>query len=346
MKFRRSHSTTTPAPGKSGPFLSKTGDGEGNGYFIPPAQVQKKPDDNKKEAKPEPQGLQKERIIYNEREYDKVIISAEEYEEHNGKTDDNGVLYQFSMVNYKRQYYKLIPADAQIAEYPDEEMVVLDGRKYKKIKITEPDYHLGKGKSNDEGVLFRSYPDPGGKRGVRHFFKYVPVKNAEDEKPKEKMEKMEKMPASLPQLTIPEIESTLPQLPEKPHAHNHPPPRLYVQFQGNSTAYVDEGAAKSQIKQLVDYLRENPGTGVHLTGNTGGTGNKRLEGNNKAVLDQLATVDGRNATILDLQIGRARRVEKSLIEDFGIDPKRITVGTGSNKNDDKNRFVGIRIKEK
>lgn len=346
MKLRRSHSTTTPAPGKSGPFLSKTGDGEGNGYFIPPAQVQKKPDDNKKEAKPEPQGPQKERIIYDGREYDKVIISAEEYEEHKGRTDDNGVLYQFSTVNNKRQYYKLTPVGTAIAEYPNEEIVYLDGRKYKKIVIVEQEYHQGKGKSNDEGVLFRSYPDPSGKRGVRHFFKYVPIKNAEDEKPKEKMEIMEKMPASLPQLTIPEIKTTLPQATEKPHHHNHPPPRLYVQFQGNSTAYVDEGTAKSQIKQLADYLRENPGTGVHLTGNTGGTGNKRLEGNNKAVLDQPATVDGRNATILDLQIGRARQVEKSLIEDFGIDPKRITVGTGSNKNDDKNRFVGVRIKEK
>lgn len=343
MKLRRSHSTTTPAPGKSGPFLSKTGEGESNGYFIPPAGVQKKPEDNKKDTTPGQTDTKKERIIYDGREYDKIIITAEEYEEHKGKTDDHGVLYQFSIVNDKRQYYKLIPSGTQIAEYPDEEVVVLDGRKYKKIKITEPEYHLGKGKSNDEGVLFRSYPDPGGKRGVRHFFKYVPVKNTEDEKPRDKMEKMPVLP---PQLTIREPELKIPTPPANLHRQKPPPPRLYVQFQGNSTAYVDVGKATAQIQQLATFLRENPGTSVHITGNTGGTGNAKLEGNHDAVLDQPATINGIGGTIRDLQVGRARRVEKSLIEDFGIDPKRITIGTGSNRNDDRNRFVGIRIKEK
>ncbi|MCK6693857.1 MAG: hypothetical protein L6Q97_17385 [Thermoanaerobaculia bacterium] len=46
MKLRRSHSTTTPAPGKSGAFLSKTGEGEGATPFVAPA-IAKKPADEK-----------------------------------------------------------------------------------------------------------------------------------------------------------------------------------------------------------------------------------------------------------------------------------------------------------
>ncbi len=343
MKLRRSRSTTTPASGKSSAFLAKAGEGTGSDLFIAPTPSQKKQDDKDGSSKPDQEGPKKERVVYKEREYDKVVIGAEEYEEHKGKSDDNGILYQFSTGNNKRQYFKLIPLGVAIAEYPDEEVIFLEGRKYNKIKIHEPEYHLGKGKSNDAGVLFRSYPDPSGKRGVRHFFKYVPIKNSEPEKPKEKMEKM---PSLIPQMPLPERDISIPAVPEKPHDHHHPPPRLYVQFQGNSTTYVDAGSATTQIRQLADYLRENPGASVHLTGNTGGTGNKELEGNNTAVLNQPAEINGSTGRVSDLQIGRARRIEKSLIEDFGIDSKRITVGTGSHKNDDKNRFVGVRIKEK
>jgi hypothetical protein len=76
---------------------------------------------------------------------------------------------------------------------------------------------------------------------------------------------------------------------------------------------------------------------------TGATGETFIEGNSPEALGQVTDVNGHEGTMGELQVARARAVEAVLIKN-GIDPKRITVGTGTHRNKDENRRVGINIR--
>lgn len=54
----------------------------------------------------------------------------------------------------------------------DDTITSLNGLQYKAVKISKEDYDQGKNRTDDDGVLFRSYG--GYKRGIRCYIKYIP----------------------------------------------------------------------------------------------------------------------------------------------------------------------------
>ncbi|MBK6730651.1 MAG: hypothetical protein IPG60_06670 [Bacteroidetes bacterium] len=119
-----------------------------------------------------------------------------------------------------------------------------------------------------------------------------------------------------------------------------PPPSLKIQFVGGKDDFISIEDARKQIVPVVDYLNTNPDSKIHITGHTGADNSLLKEGNSSNILSQVT--EGEYNTIGELQIGRAQAVEGLLIEK-GIDPNRITVGTGTQRSSDANRRVGIKI---
>ncbi len=106
---------------------------------------------------------------------------------------------------------------------------------------------------------------------------------------------------------------------------------------------IDHHKAEHDIQPVIDYLKDHPDATIHISGNTGATGETFIEGNSPEALGQVTDVNGHEGTMGELQVARARAVEAVLIKN-GIDPKRITVGTGTHRNKDENRRVGINIR--
>lgn len=121
-----------------------------------------------------------------------------------------------------------------------------------------------------------------------------------------------------------------------------PKPRLDIKFKGGTSEYLNKENALDQLQPLIDYLNANPDKTIFLSGHTGSDESTLKEGNSKEVLDQASKVNGKDGTIRELQIARAKKVAQTLISK-GIDYKRIKFGAGAQKNSDQNRFVGVRI---
>jgi len=122
------------------------------------------------------------------------------------------------------------------------------------------------------------------------------------------------------------------------------PPLVNIQFEGNDNSFMDPTLALAEIDKLANYLNTNPDVSIHITGHTGESGRSEPEGNSPEILKN-PVPSNEFPTTADLQIGRARAVQKALIEK-GIAPSRITIGTGTYRNSDTNRRVGIRAKTK
>lgn len=103
-----------------------------------------------------------------------------------------------------------------------------------------------------------------------------------------------------------------------------------IDFNQNSTSISKTELNDKALNDLVKVMRADPKLGVLIMGNTT---YKRLGYDANTIV----TVDGKDKTVGDLQIGRARSIEAFLIR-HGIDPKRIKVGYG-NKDSLSTSFI-------
>jgi RHS repeat-associated protein len=125
-----------------------------------------------------------------------------------------------------------------------------------------------------------------------------------------------------------------------------PPKILQIDYEGSSDKIkVDKlSEAKNQIKELAEYLAANPDASVTLVGNTGGK-KEVPEGKSEEVYKAAGKLNGKASTVGALMLARAETIKTILVNEYKIDPSRITTKKGEHSHDESKRNVSINIAE-
>lgn len=351
MKTTKTQKRPASNAHSSNPFFDKNGEGSffpplkesGKPFFNSHNNIQKKEETEESCEKAKHFGLDKigEKKIVNEdgNKYEIEWISEDQYY---NEVQDQNRKYKLKSFPWKkgvRCCFKYTPIESEISHPKEEEIVVLNGQFYKKINIEKEEYDLMKGKRSDK-ILYRSYADESGKRGVRHYFKYIPFDGTNIEK----IPTIKPGPIPIEEPKIKELDPL--EIPKKDPLEEHehqPAPNLYIEFIGGETNFKNKDDALKEVQPLLEYLENHPEATVFLVGNSGSDNTPFKTGNSEEVLNQKTMVDGKDGTLRELQTGRAKRVADLLIEK-GIDWQRIQFGPGSQGDKDENRNVGVEIR--